>query len=97
MKIIIVATLSTLFTLGIADAQGRNYNESVNLYSFNPDDNTYNGQVTIQASPCPNVGYNVQLPAARVKDSEDAKDKVKEQVAKIAADIDKAAADMCKH
>src|SRR5208337_4924037 len=67
-------------------------NEIVTLQSFNASDNTYAGVVQILASACSNANYNISLMVSGVKDTEDAKLKVRKEFDKISSDVDKAAA-----
>lgn len=73
------------------------YQETVTLLGFDIASDTYNGQVSISANPCPDVRYSVGLGVSGVKNADDARDKVKAQVAKIAEDIRQAAAHCGSH
>ena len=65
----------------------------VNVYldSFNQTDNTYSGRVTVNANHCPNSSYGVGISVGGVKDEADARNKVKDQVARITNDFQKSA------
>jgi hypothetical protein len=74
-----------------------NYTEQVTLNGFDPSTNTYGALVNIAGNPCPDVHYGLYLNVVGVKNADDAKDKVKDQVAKIADDIKHAAATCGSH
>src|ERR1700739_4337680 len=71
---------------------GPQVNEVITLRAFNPQDKTFVAEIRVSADPCPGVAYDVHLNIAGVKDKYAAKDKAREQVAKISNDVQHMAA-----
>jgi hypothetical protein len=71
------------------------YTLLVNFTGFNTLQKTFTGEVLIHATPCRQASYNILLEVVGVKDSEEALDRVKGDIERVADNISKEA-DRCK-
>ena len=86
----------TALAAGAAAAQGQPaVTEVVTLTQFYPATNLYDAQISIKAIPCTNSKVDLTLYVDRVRDADEARARVKEQVAEITEDV-RAVAAKCR-
>ena len=73
------------------------YQVAVRMSSFDLASDTYTALVSVSGQPCPNVSFGVGFGVGGVKNADDAKDKYKAQITKIADDIRQTAAHCSDH